>query len=74
MLPRPLGLVEHFDRHKGDLSDLNGNRLLRLIDNDGSLLLPLGPLLAERTGIKLVLVIGGALTLRLAATHESPGD
>lgn len=75
MLPGPLGLVENFNRDEGNLTNSDFNRLLRLGDYDGSLLLPLGSLLSECTGIKLVFIVSRhPLSLRVESAHESPGN
>ncbi len=75
MLPRPLGLVEDLNRDEGNLTNSDFDRLLRLGDNDGSLLLPLGSLLSECAGIKLVFIVSRhPLSLRVESAHESPGN
>ena len=61
LLPWPLGLVEYFNGHECNLSDVDGHWLLRLGDNYSSLLLPLGSLLAECTRVELIV----ALVLRV---------
>jgi hypothetical protein len=75
MLPRPLSLVEHFNRHEGNLANSDLDWLLRLADYDGSLLLPLGSLLTECTSVELVFIVSRhSLSLRVEPAHESPGD
>ncbi len=75
MLPGPLGLVEDFNRDEGNLTNSDFNRLLRLGNNDGSLLLPLGPLLTKCASIKLIFIVSrDSFSLWIESTHESPGN
>jgi hypothetical protein len=55
LLPRPLCLVEYFNRYEDHLANACSHWLLRLAHNYSALLLPLGPLFPEGTSIKLVI-------------------
>jgi hypothetical protein len=75
MLPGPLGLVEHFNRDKGNLSNPDFDWLLRLADNNGSLLLPLGSLFTKCTSIEMIFILSGSpFILWIEPAHESSGD